>query len=216
MMAGSHIALGAAAWLVAAPHLGLPAVEPLSLGLAVLGSLLPDIDHPKSWVGRRVRPLSNLVGALFGHRGLTHSALAVAACLVLLGQSDLRPAIVAPLVVGYLSHLAADLLTPKGLRLAWPLRGNYALPLCRTGSPFEPLVVAVLLCWAGSGMAGPALVSRATLDTGWRDLGLCRLLAGHGSFQPCATAAEPRPARPIRTAGRGNSPPSPRVMPEGS
>ncbi|MFC0408198.1 metal-dependent hydrolase [Roseomonas elaeocarpi] len=216
MMAGSHIALGAAAWLVAAPHFGLPAVEPLSLGLAVLGSLLPDIDHPKSWAGRRVRPLSNLIGAVFGHRGLTHSALAVAACLVLLSQSDLRPSIVAPLVVGYLSHLAADLLTPKGLRLAWPLRGNYALPLCRTGSPFEPLVVALVLCWAGSGMGGPALVSRATLDSGWRELGLCRLLTGHGSFQPCATSAGSRPVRPIRTAGRGVGTPPPRGAAEGS
>ena len=37
MMAGSHIALGAAAWLVAAPKFGLPAVDAASLGLAVLG-----------------------------------------------------------------------------------------------------------------------------------------------------------------------------------
>ncbi|MCP6617940.1 metal-dependent hydrolase, partial [Klebsiella pneumoniae] len=89
MMAGSHIALGAAAWLVAAPKFGLPAVDAASLGLAVLGALLPDIDHPKSWVGKRTRPVSNVIGWIFGHRGITHSALAVAACFVLLLQTDL-------------------------------------------------------------------------------------------------------------------------------
>ena len=54
-------------------------------------------------------------------------------------------AVTTPLAVGYLSHLFADMLTPAGLRLAWPLRGTYALPLCRTGSAAEWLVVTLLL-----------------------------------------------------------------------
>ena len=64
-------------------------------------------------------------------------------------------AIVAPVLVGYLSHLAGDLLTPRGLRLAWPLKGTWALPLCRAGSPFEPLVVAALLVAAWCVAAAP-------------------------------------------------------------
>ena len=35
MMAGSHVVLGAVAWVVVAPRFGLPALEPLPLGLAV-------------------------------------------------------------------------------------------------------------------------------------------------------------------------------------
>ncbi len=172
MMAGSHIALGAAAWFVAAPRLGLPALEPVSLGLAIFGALLPDIDHPKSWVGKKVRPLSWLFSRLFGHRGLTHSFLAIIGCIAVLLREDLPLAVTAPLVVGYLSHLAADLLTPGGLRLAWPLKGTWALPLCRTGSPFEPLVVALVLSWAWGNTT-----ERVSLRAGLQATGICRLLA---------------------------------------
>lgn len=171
MMAGSHIALGAAAWFAAAPRLGLPALDPAMLGLAVLGALLPDVDHPKSWVGKRLRPVSNLFATLLGHRGVTHSLLAVAGCGMLLLRQNVPLAITAPLVVGYLSHLAADLLTPGGLRLAWPLRGTYALPLCRTGSPFEPLVVALALSWAWGSTS-----EKVDLGAGLRAAGVCRLV----------------------------------------
>ena len=161
MMAGSHLALGAAAWLVAAPWLGLPPASPVSLGLALSGALLPDIDHPKSWVGKRLRPLSSGIARVSGHRGITHSALALAVGIWSLLHGGAPRWFVAPLAVGYLSHLAADLLTPGGLRLAWPLRRTWALPLCRTGSPFEPLVVGLLLSWAGSGSLVPPLVREA-------------------------------------------------------
>ena len=59
-----------------------------------------------------------------------------------------------PLAVGYLSHLAADLLTPAGLRLAWPLPHRTAIPLCRTGSLIEPLFVAGLLIWTAAAILG--------------------------------------------------------------
>jgi len=154
MMAGSHVALGAAGWVIAAPYLGLPALDPLALGLAVAGSLLPDIDHPKSWVGQRTRPTSTIIAAVLGHRGATHSLLALLGCgwLLLHGAPH---GFVAPVLVGYLSHLFGDLLTPRGLRLAWPFKGTWALPLCRSGSPFEPLVVAAVLAWACFVAIGP-------------------------------------------------------------
>jgi inner membrane protein len=171
MMAGSHIALGAAAWFAAAPRLGLPALEPVSLGLAVFGALLPDIDHPKSWVGKRVWPVSVLCARLFGHRGMTHSLIAVAGCAALLLDGRVPRSIAAPLVVGYLSHLVADLLTPGGLRLAWPMKGVWSLPLCRTGSAFEPLVVALMLSWAW-GSTRESFDPKASL----RAAGICRVL----------------------------------------
>ena len=154
MMAGSHVVLSVAAWMVVAPHLGLPAASPASLAVAVAGGLLPDIDHPNSWVGRRVRPVSSMLAALFGHRGMTHSALAVVGCLWL-ALHGLGPRWAAvPLAIGYASHLAGDLLTARGLRLAWPLRGTWALPLCRTGSSVEFVVVTLLFLLACSDVAG--------------------------------------------------------------
>ncbi len=169
MMAGSHVALGAAAWMLAAPRFGQDALQPVGLGLAVVGSLLPDIDHPKSWVGQRLRPVSTLIAAVFGHRGVTHSLLALAGCWAALRYGTAVPrGWAAPVVTGYLSHLLADLLTPGGLRLAWPLRGTWSLPLCRSGSPFEPLVVALVMS-----LAWCALPDRPDPRAALQRMGLC-------------------------------------------
>lgn len=184
MMAGSHVAIGAAAWLVAAPHLGLPAAAPACLGLALLGALLPDIDHPKSWLGRRLRPVSSGIAAVLGHRGVTHSAVAVAACSWALLRGGAPRWMVEPLAVGYLSHLAADLLTPGGLRLAWPLRRTWALPLCKTGSAFEPLVVALVLFWAGSGTLVPPLLQEVWQQSGLASPPVIHTGAAHRSRPP--------------------------------
>jgi len=145
MMAGSHVAVGLAAWVWVAPHVGLAPFDPAALVLTAGGALLPDIDHPRSWVGRRIPLLSRPLARIFGHRGFTHSLLAVAAGVLALRTHGVLWDQACPLAVGYLSHLAADLVTPAGLRLAWPLRPTYALPLCRTGSWLEWVWVAALV-----------------------------------------------------------------------
>jgi inner membrane protein len=149
MMAKSHVVVGLATWVAMAPVFHVAAFDPAYLGLAVAGSLLPDVDHPKSWVGRRTRPISTAIASVLGHRGITHSAIAVAGLVAVLLHAGYQRGAVAALAVGYLSHLAADLLTPRGLRLAWPLRGTWALPLCRTGSLMEGVIVVALVCLAG-------------------------------------------------------------------
>jgi inner membrane protein len=154
MMAGSHVAVGVVAWAWAAPHLGLPALDPVALALAIGGALLPDIDHPQSWVGRRARLIAHPLAALLGHRGFTHSILAVVACSLLLRWRGLGRAVVDPLVVGYLSHLAADLVTSSGLRLGWPLRRRFAIPLCKTGSRGGLVIVMSLVVWVGATILG--------------------------------------------------------------
>jgi inner membrane protein len=149
MMAKSHVVVGLVTWVAVAPLLHVATLDPAYLGLAVTGSLLPDVDHPKSWVGRRSRPVSTLIASILGHRGITHSAIAVAGLVAVLLYAGYRRGAVDALAVGYLSHLAADLFTPQGLRLAWPLRGTWALPLCRTGSPMEGIIVVALVCLVG-------------------------------------------------------------------
>jgi inner membrane protein len=154
MMAGSHVAVGVAAWVWAAPHLSFPTLDPIALALVIGGALLPDIDHPRSWVGRRIRVISHPLAALVGHRGFTHSVLAVAGGGLLLRWRGLGRAIVDPLVLGYLSHLAADLMTSGGLRLAWPSRRRFRIPLCKTGSPGELVIVVSLVVWVGATALG--------------------------------------------------------------
>jgi inner membrane protein len=150
MMARSHVVVGVASWFLAAPALHLTVLDPVYLALVIAGSLLPDIDHPKSWVGQLLRPVSTGLASVLGHRGITHSALAVIGLSALLLRAGYRPGWVSALVVGYLSHLAADMLTPRGLRLAWPMKETWSLPICRTGSPAEPIIVlafAGLVAW---------------------------------------------------------------------
>lgn len=139
--------VGLAAWIAAAPKLGLPPTGPVELALATLGALLPDIDHPKSWVGRRLAPVSRPLARLFGHRGFTHSLLALVLCAYALRVHGVSRAVTVPLAVGFASHLGADLLTPAGVRPFWPWRRRFALPFCRTGSPAEQAIVLVLVTW---------------------------------------------------------------------
>ena len=149
MLAGSHIALGAVAWVVAAPHFGQPALDPGAIALAVLGGLLPDIDHPKSWVGNAAAGLDR-GGA--GVRASRHHPFASRRHRLLVAAAAPGGA-AAPRRAGGgrlfqpSVRRSADAGWP---RLAWPFKGTWALPVCRTGSPFEPLVVALLIsaAWA--------------------------------------------------------------------
>lgn len=145
MMARSHVIIGLTAWIAAAPMLHFHPLDPTYLVLVVGGSLLPDIDHPKSWVGRRTRPISTAIASTFSHRGITHSAIAVVGLTTLLLHAGYHRGCVSALIIGYLSHLAADMLTPRGLRLAWPLRGTWGIPVCRTDSDMESVIVSVML-----------------------------------------------------------------------
>lgn len=101
---------------------------------ALLTALLPDIDHPKSVLGQRLKWLSSPIARLFGHRGFTHSLLAIAAGIFFI-QTHLPPDWPIPtdayhaMIVGYLSHILADMLTPSGVPLLWPCRWRFRLPI---------------------------------------------------------------------------------------
>lgn len=152
MMAGSHVAVGAALWAVTAKLCGANPADPQALAAAALGSLLPDIDHPGSWAGRKLKAVSVPLSLVVGHRGVTHSALAVLACFALLAGMGMGWG-AAPVAVGYLSHLAADALTPSGVPLLWPSRRRFTLGLCETGSATEIGLVALIVL-AGGWAAG--------------------------------------------------------------
>ncbi|MGI2205178.1 metal-dependent hydrolase [Shewanella oncorhynchi] len=92
----------------------------LALPVVALASLLPDIDHPESKLGRRIKPISSIL-AIFSHRGITHSLWAVALMVWLLASHQADSIASQALVIGYLSHLLGDALTPAGIRPFWPL-----------------------------------------------------------------------------------------------
>ncbi|KEY58427.1 metal-dependent hydrolase [Serratia sp. DD3] len=128
---------------------------------ALLTSLLPDIDHPKSLLGQRLRWIAIPIARIFGHRGFTHSLLAIVGGMLLL-QLDvygrwLIPAdVLHAMIIGYFSHLLADALTPAGVPLLWPCRWRFCLPLLNSqkGNQLERVLclclVAFSLYWPGN------------------------------------------------------------------
>ncbi|HEH5010701.1 TPA: metal-dependent hydrolase [Campylobacter coli] len=117
-------------------------------GAVYFGSLFPDIDEPNSKIGRRFVGVSNLLNAVFGHRGFTHSL----AFIVLLGivtgflltldsvhsylASMKVESLNAPFYVfwgfifGNILHLLGDSMTKSGIPLLMPFSQKkfFALP----------------------------------------------------------------------------------------
>lgn len=149
MMARSHFPFAMCCWWLYARANGLPITGHSSL-IAAVGGLLPDIDHPESVIGRRVKILSHPLSAIFGHRGMTHSLLAVigiGAVLVFMtshSQYSQFNWMIAPLCIGYLSHILGDALTPSGVPLFYPKKKTYSLNLFKTRSTAEFITVCTL------------------------------------------------------------------------
>lgn len=96
-------------------------IQPLLLiGGATIGSLLPDIDHPKSYLGNKVPILPTLLYNTVGHRSLTHSLLFAAIMSALFGFIDISLGI--GVFIGIISHILLDMLTPQGVSYLYPFK----------------------------------------------------------------------------------------------
>ncbi len=122
---------------------------------ALLTCLLPDIDHPRSTIGQKLSWIAGPIARACGHRGFTHSLLAIVGALLLLQQETPRgwpipTDALHAMVLGYLSHLLADMLTPAGVPLLWPCRWRFRLPLLnsRQGNQLERLFCLSLVGYA--------------------------------------------------------------------
>jgi inner membrane protein len=47
--------------------------SPITLAVVGVASLLPDVDHTKSLIGKSVFPLASWLSRNYGHRTVTHS-----------------------------------------------------------------------------------------------------------------------------------------------
>lgn len=107
---------------------GLIAIAPIIAG-GYIGGLLPDIDHPGSKVGRALYPIAWVVNKLFGHRGATHSLLALFLTSVLFILPSLMLSgfvgflytqFAIGIAAGFLSHLILDMTTKSGIPILYP------------------------------------------------------------------------------------------------
>lgn len=114
------------------------------LGFVLFASLLPDIDHPQSKIGRKVKPISWLINNLFGHRGFFHSIWPVLILYIVFvyllgwGLAGLG------LCIGFMSHLVSDSLTLEGVNFGHPFKARVS-GFIRTGGISEWIFFAIVL-----------------------------------------------------------------------
>lgn len=151
-----HLAVGSSFYLMAAtlvpehPLLQSPPLWFAGLSLTLIGALLPDIDHPNSTFGQKVKFISYPLSMIFGHRGITHSLLAICMIVFFLlrfmdaSYNSVIGLLLSPLMLGYLSHLFADALSPMGVPLLYPNKKRFTIPIIR-GSISEFIVYSSML-----------------------------------------------------------------------
>jgi inner membrane protein len=112
MMFWTHLVVSLLVALVTFPLLSID--TPLYLVIFLFAALFPDIDSASSFIGKRVK----VVGWLFRHRGVFHSIWIPLAVGILVWSVDHRIAIA--FMLGYLTHLAIDMLTYEGVMPFFP------------------------------------------------------------------------------------------------
>lgn len=148
MLYKTHLA---ATYALALPLLA--STDSLTVGnlIAVgIGSLFPDIDHPKSFIGNRTRGISDGIGFLFGHRGLAHSILGV--LFFLFASRSLISLLQLPyewgiwFIAGYIAHLIEDSFSKNGVAWLQPvynkrIQSGFKVVYYRTGKLGETILL---------------------------------------------------------------------------
>ena len=113
----------------------------LFLFLVAFGAGLPDIDHPDSVMGRKVK----IIGWIFDHRGFFHSFFAVV-LFGLLGFAIFKNEVMGfALALGYLSHLIGDALTHEGIAPFNPILKFRISGFFSTGHLIERILFIVFI-----------------------------------------------------------------------
>lgn len=181
MTGQTHVAIGIATALTLS--IEQPIENQLIIVLSsIVGSLVPDLDHPKSKLNQKLLLINNnfyralfyltfgsifiyyylikgskpfillgIISLLIGissHRGFTHSIVGflISVTIVKLGAKNygLYP-IYSGFIIGYICHLVADLFTPMGIKIFFPLGSNISSPITiKTNSKLEKIMFIVL------------------------------------------------------------------------
>ena len=116
----------------------------LFIGLVILAGILPDIDISNSKVGRKIRPLSNILNIIFGHRGLMHSIFFPVMLFFIFYQFKQINSGYAVLI-GYSGHLLADALSYEGINFLYPISRFRIQGFVKVGGLVEYVIFLMLL-----------------------------------------------------------------------
>lgn len=153
MLYKTHLGLGFAAGLILT---GSVAGGAIGAGAA----LVPDIESPRSYVGRRLPGVSHAAKMAFGHRQALHSlAGSVIFAVIVLIVSKFYPGnYLLPAFAGYVSHLILDTLNPEGVPWLWPLKFRLRLPLTEPGGLLERVVIFPVVMLLSLFLVGSVLI----------------------------------------------------------
>lgn len=102
--------------------------SPVFIVATVLGSLLPDIDHTKSWIGKSVFPIAKWLSRNYGHRTITHSIfflLLIYFISLFIDKLFFTDTSISTIILfSVLSHLIFDMVTLAGIPLFYPFYKN--------------------------------------------------------------------------------------------
>ncbi|WP_233220107.1 metal-dependent hydrolase [Pleurocapsa sp. CCALA 161] len=175
MMAITHAAIA-----LSGTSLILGTTNPLALGLAIIGSQLPDLDTTTSTIGKIFFPISSWIEDRFPHRSVTHCLLATAAIAVVsvsIGyfSGDTKVAIALPL--GHLLSCFSDTFTKQGVQLfypypAWAISVSNPRRRLKTGGAGELWVLGIAIALLSLGIYlanGGGITQKVSQNLGLKD-----------------------------------------------
>lgn len=167
MTGRTHFACGALVGALTGRLLGNP-ISGVAVG--AVAALLPDVDHPGSEVGRRLRPVAVMLEAAAGHRTVTHTVwfclfTGLIFWLLSLFLAPFISAAAVPLhlkippippswevgifaLLGSLSHLALDACTRSGISPLEPVNSYHVSGPLTTGDPLTEWPACLLFAAA--------------------------------------------------------------------
>ena len=146
MTGKTHASCGFLIGMYFAKDYGVSLDSVVILSAAVTGSVVPDICHTKSYIGRRLPIISFIFSIIFGHRSFTHSLLFLLLNFMILDIIAVPTVFIVSYAVGILSHLILDMMTKKGVSLFYPLKKRISLPIYfKTGGIVDYLLFFVFI-----------------------------------------------------------------------
>lgn len=125
---------------------------PILTGIGI-GALFPDVDEPRSFIGSRLRGISDFIKLLFGHRGMTHSLIGMIVTALFFYALHYTLAwdlsFVHGFILGYGLHLIGDSFSKSGIK--WllpfstkPFQAGFNYMYYTTGSIVEHVLFLIL------------------------------------------------------------------------
>lgn len=127
MTAKTHFLIGTvSAFFIASSWNNIGNMKEIFITSTMLGSLLPDIDEPNSFIGRRTKIISSPLNSIFGHRTIAHNLIIY--FIMLLYAIYSKNMIIIGVSFGAIIHIFCDAITNSGVRGGmYPILDNFTL-----------------------------------------------------------------------------------------